>query len=536
MPELRRNFGYFENDLVGVALDGFGDGRTAVAFQVNPHGALRDLRVFDGQYFDREWQGVWDARTHVHGAGWSAEIRIPWSTLRYDPSAPAWRMILVRRTRRLNEEAGWPEWPRQNNAYTMRHAGWLEGLEAPPPSRNLQVQPYATARAERGPAPAGTGGVRPVELGGDLKWAITPTTVLDLTMNTDFAEADVDRQVVNLTRFSVFFPEQRAFFLENAGLFRVVDGRWVEPFFSRRIGLDAGGSPLGMPAGLRLTHQTPATRSGALIVRQDGAAGFDASTFLVGRVQRNVGAQHRVGGLVASRVDELAGGGRRTNTVGVVDWFTRPTATAWFRGMVSSSHDTTRGDGWSVFLHGANSASWGYVGWIQSVISPRYEPRAGYIPREDLITTSPAFDLDLRPRWLPGAVLALHPGATALIYHRASDRAFDEGRVTLRPLVVGLRDGGEVTLFWEPNAQRLDRPFQPLPGLSVAPRVVPLSALRRVGEVRSECGLFAGDDVDGGRVLRRQADGTGSLAAGRAVGAAARRHRLSHEPSLGDRS
>jgi hypothetical protein len=466
VPELRRNFGYFENDLVGIALDGFGDGRSAVAFQVNPHGALRDLRVFDGQYFDREWQGLWDARTLIHDEGWSVEIRIPWSTLRYDPGAPAWRLILVRRTRRLNEEVGWPEWPRQNNAYTMRYAGRLEGLEPPPPARNLQAQPYATARDERG---AASGPARAVQFGGDLKWAITPNTVLDLTANTDFAEADVDRQVVNLTRFSVFFPEQRAFFLENAGLFRLVDGSWVEPFFSRRIGLDADGSPLTVPAGVRLTHQTPTRSAGALVVRQDGASGLDGSTFAVGRFQQNVGTQHRVGGLVVSRVDDRAGGGQAVNTVGAVDWFTRPTPTAWFRGMVSGSSDTDRGDGWSVFLHGANSASWGYVGWIQSVISPGYVPRTGFIPREDLITTSPAATLDLRPSWLPDAVLALRPGFTALVYHRASDRAFQEGRVTVRPLVLGLRDGGEVSVRWEPNAQRLDRPFTPLPGLSVAP-------------------------------------------------------------------
>ncbi len=469
VPEMRRNFEYFDNDLVGVSLDGFGDGRSAVGFLVNPRGALRDLRVFDGRFFDREWQGVWEARTRIHEGGWSAEVRIPWSTLRYDPAAEDWRVMLVRRTRRLNEEAGWPEWPRQNNMYTMRYAASLEGLEPPPPPRNVQLQPYVTLRSEGDPRENAFGGARQAEVGGEVKWAVSPSTVVDLTVNTDFAEADVDRQVVNLTRFSVFFPEQRPFFLENAGLFRVIDQPWIEPFYSRRIGLASDGTPLRLQGGARVTSQSPARSFGGLLLRQEGEAG-GSSTFGVGRWQQNLGTGHRVGGLVVSRLDENAEGALRQNHVGAVDGYLRLGDDGWVRGMLSGSLDQTDdARGWSGLLWAAHNPGWGYVGWIQRWISPGYRPRTGFVPRTDLVTTSPAASLDFRPDWLPGPVLALRPAVSLFMHHRASDLRFEEGYVRLRPVVIAFRDGGEFRFQWEPNRQELQGPFSPLPGLVVAP-------------------------------------------------------------------
>ncbi len=475
VPEARRNFGYFQNDLVGISLDGFGDGRSAMAFQVNAMGALRDLRVLDGAVFDREWQGVWEARTAVDSGGWTAEVRIPWSTLRYDPAAAHWRMLLVRRSRRINEEVGWPEWPREHNAYTMRFGGRLEGLEPPLPTRNVEIQPYLAARSEGDPVEGALGTDRGLDVGGEVKWGLSSNTVLDLTVNTDFAEADVDRQVVNLTRFSVFFPEQRPFFLENAGLFRLVDGRWVEPFFSRRIGLDDDGTPIPLQAGARMTHQSSRRSAGGLLVRQGGDGGREggrsASTFGVGRYQHNLGEFNRVGGLVSTRIDELRDGGRVTNTVGVADWYLRPRPSTWFRGMVSGSHTdgVPGGDGWSAFGHVGHRTSWGYLGWVQAFISPEYRASSGFIPRSDLITTSPVVSLDLRPDWLPHMIRSIEPGVSSFFYHRVSDRSFREGRVQVRPFDLGFADGASAGFWWEPNRQELTGVFSPLPGLEVEP-------------------------------------------------------------------
>jgi len=467
-PDLRRDFVYAENDLVGISLDGFGDGRSAIAFQVNPRGALRDVRAFDGQYYDVEWQGVWDVRSRIHEEGWTAEIRIPWSTLRYDPDAAAWRMILVRRSRRLNEEAGWPEWPRQNNPYSMRFAGLLEGLSPPPPARNVHFQPYVVTRSEGDPTVRALGEERTIAVGGEMKWTVAPTTVVDLTVNTDFAEADVDQEVLDLTRFSVFLPEQRPFFLENAGLFLAGGSaaQRLEPFFTRRIGLDSSGRTIPLDGGVRITHQSPTQSGGVIFIRQRATDTSPATHFAVARAQKNIRSEDRIGALGVSRFDES---GAR-NHVGAVDLFVRPVAPTFLRGMISASSTTgDGGDGWSAYAHLSNSFSWGYLGWVQVLVSPDYRADVGFVPRTDLITTSPAASFDLRPAWLPSFVRSWQPGVTTMFFHRLSDTAFQEGSVTLRPLNFAFHDGSQASLWGRMEMQRLQTSFRPITDLEIAP-------------------------------------------------------------------
>jgi hypothetical protein len=490
VPDLRRDFDYFQSDLFGIAIDPFGDARSNVGFMVNPYGALHDLRVFDGSFFDRDWRGVWEARTEVTDSGWTAELRIPWTTLRYPaprsrsltavegadgsalPSAMPWRVNFVRWTRRLGEETGWSPWPRQHNINFMRYAGDLHGVEPPPPARNLSIQPYSTARAGRIGADASIVDDAGVQIGGDAKWAITPSTVLDLTINTDFAEADVDRQVVNLSRFSVFFPERRPFFLENAGLFQIGWGSIYEPFFSRRIGLDATGLPLPIVGGARLVRQAPGWSGGAIAIRQDGERGLPGSTMAVARLQQSVGGANRIGALVTGRYDDDgADAVRMRNAMVALDGFLRPSSSLSVRAVASGSVD--RGDaereGWSGWVHLANNATWGYAGWVQGVISRDYDAALGFLPRRDLITTSPAVALDLRPHWLPRGVRSLRPGFTGYWYHAASTRDFQEGFLTVRPVNLQFDGAEELTLWARRNWQVLETPFRPIPGLAVEP-------------------------------------------------------------------
>lgn len=256
VQDLRRKFDYNNNDLVGISLDPLGDGRTAVAFQVTPYGSLRELQVLDDQVYNRQWEAVWSARTEVTDSGWTAEIAIPWATLRYRNDGGPWGANFYRIARRENELSAWSPWPRQFTAYRVPYFGTLEGLVPPGSSSNIRVRPYVvgeTVKSGADPAPLGDGAVK---AGGEVIWSPTSSSVLEATINTDFAQADVDRQVVNLRLFSVFFPERRQFFLENANLFDVglsgsESGFIVQPFFSRRIGLDPAGAAIPIQAGLR---------------------------------------------------------------------------------------------------------------------------------------------------------------------------------------------------------------------------------------------------------------------------------------------
>ena len=464
---LRRDFTYETSDVFGVLLDGFGDGRFAMAFMTTPDGVQRDMLVFDGRDEDDSWNGIWRVRTARMEGGWTVEMFIPWETLRYAGS-DGWRVNFIRETRAIQETSGWSPWHRGVYPWDMAFAARLEGIAPPPPGINAQIQPYMAGRTEStGSAlfsdPTSTG-----DAGVDVKWAATPNTVLDLTYNMDFAQAEVDRQVVNLDRFPVFFPERRTFFLESAGLFDTgLDV--ISPFYTRRIGLDSAGRPVPVTAGARVTHRSREASAGALVVRQDGVGPVDGSVFAVGRYVRNMGAMGRLGAMVTIRHDQgLPTGASALNTVAAVDRFFRPTPNLFTRGMVSRSFtEGSGGDGWAGHAWVGNNAPWGYVGWLQEYIGPQWEPRSGFRFTNDVIVTSPAVILDLRPDWLPDWARSYTPGVTFFFFNEASSGDFFSGFVNVRPVTFLLENGGEVAVWFRPEWQRLDEPFRPIPGFTV---------------------------------------------------------------------
>ncbi|MFL5388082.1 MAG: DUF5916 domain-containing protein, partial [Myxococcales bacterium] len=189
--------------------------------------------------FNLNWDGSWTVATSMDSLGWYAEFRIPFSTLRYGGGATQkWGLNFARSIRRKNEEAFWSFIPRQFNLYRLSRAGTIEGIQVPV-RRVATVTPYVLGGMQRAYSlnAAGRVGVdatRPGEVGADLKFGLTPSLTLDLTYNTDFAQVEVDEQRTNLTRFPLFFPEKRPFFLENAGTFSAGTPQAVELFFTRR--------------------------------------------------------------------------------------------------------------------------------------------------------------------------------------------------------------------------------------------------------------------------------------------------------------
>ena len=308
VQDFRRDFDYFSNDLFGVAIDPFNGKRNATAFQTNPYGALRDLQVFDDNIFDREWDALWKARSNISDSGWSCEMAIPWKTLRYPKQktdSTTWGINFIKIARRENEASAFPGFPRSFDSYRMGYTALLKGITPPPPSTNIQINPYWVNQLDTKKET----GKKAVEnyntkLGGEIKWAPTAHSTVDVTFNTDFAQADADRQVNNLTRFSVFFPERRQFFLENAGLFDAGNQFTFKPFFSRTIGLDADGNPIPIDAGMRFTDKNEKYSVGALYVHQRSTENTQAANISVVRFIKNYGTQNNIGLLVTNRIDE----------------------------------------------------------------------------------------------------------------------------------------------------------------------------------------------------------------------------------------
>ncbi len=463
VQDLRREFDPFENDFASIILDPLHDGRNSLGFQASPFGAQRELQVFDGDSFNAEWEGVWRTRTVITDSGWTGEIAIPWSTLRYRADGQAWNMNLTRQARRTNEFSAWALFPRNLNVYRMDFAGRLEGLDPPPPAVNVQVRPYGLAtRTASGSSTARVTEIKP-SIGGEIMWRPSTNLQVDGTLHTDFAQADVDRQVVNLSRFSVFFPERRQFFLENANVFNLgTDLRYViRPFFSRSIGLDADGNPIPIQGGVRATWRDAKFNAGALLTRQDGRDSAGPTTFGVARASRNIGASGRLGMLVATRFDEGPGGlGVTPSTTVAVDGFARLKPTVNAEWMLSGSRNgatNEQGVGWYGFLGRQTDAL--YTGVYSAVATKGYNPTTGFVSRNDVIYTSPAIIGDWRPAWRPKSLRSFKPAVFFDMYHGPRDGALQEG-LLFGYVEFVFNSGAVVYPYVERDFQRPTAPFE----------------------------------------------------------------------------
>jgi len=219
---------------------------------------------------NKNWDGNRIVATHMNEEGWMAEFKIPFSTLRFNSSKEqVWGVNFARNIRRKNEQDSWSPVPRQLNLYRLTFAGALHGLDIEAPT-NFKVIPYVVGSVQRDFQNNLEGDTNYLgDSGTDIKYGLTPNLTLDLTYNTDFAQVEVDEQQVNLTRFTLFFPEKRPFFLENAGLFAVGSPRQVELFFSRRIGIDRSGKIVPILGGARLSGKVDRWNLGFLTMQTE---------------------------------------------------------------------------------------------------------------------------------------------------------------------------------------------------------------------------------------------------------------------------
>ena len=320
--EMRRDaFGLWENENFGFVLDTFLDRRNAFMFYVSAAGGLYDGQVTDERNFNSDWNTVWEARTGRFGQGWTAEIRIPFKSLRYGESG-TWGVNLRRRVRWKNEVAYIALIPQSlggRGLGQMSEAADLVGIEAPSRKLNLEIKPYATGSltTDREEVPSVENELEG-NLGGEIKLGLTRTMTLDVTVNTDFAQVESDVQQVNLTRFSLLFPEKREFFLDGQGLFNFGGGSSgrrgggggspLTPimFFSRRIGLNVDAEVVPIRAGGRVTGKAGDWGVGALHMQTGyGPGEFGPPTdFSVLRLKRDVFRRSYVG-MIATRRNPL---------------------------------------------------------------------------------------------------------------------------------------------------------------------------------------------------------------------------------------
>ena len=447
------------DDGVAILIDPFDDHRNAFVFATNANGAEFDALITDeGRQFNTDWRGVWRVAARRTTDGWSAEFAIPFRTLRYPRDPSTWGMNFFRMIRRKNEETLWQGWSRNGGGFQrVSLAGHLTGLGAlPHPAHNLEVKPYVLGGIDQERAE----GTIPVTqssrgaVGLDLKTEIRPGLVLDATVNTDFAQVEADNEQVNLTRFSLFFPEKREFFLENAGIFEFGAKGAFEPppflmFFSRRIGVsDSGAVPV--LGGARVTGRVGGQTVGLLDI-VTGADGAQQRTNVgVLRVKRDVAGGY-LGAMITDRRTTDS-----TNTAGGIDFSLYPTPALNVQGFAART--TTKGAGgddgaWRI---GADYQT-GRVGVTSSylVVGPDADAQTGFITRTDIRRT----DLTARLTFRPGRFGLRSLSVNNFSQHVTRTDGFTQDWSTGFALDQTWNSGENLTLFQSVGRTRFDDAF-----------------------------------------------------------------------------
>ncbi len=458
VPDLARDFSFLSNDTFAIGIDGFLDERNSITLATNPYGTQKDYLSFDDTYFDTKWNGLWSVRTTISNQGWYAEFQIPWKTLRYnksDDKKTQWGINFVRQRRKSNEISAWSPYPRAYGFNRSEYFGRLTHIKVPKPSTNIQVNPYLLSEyKESGVNGQHQKSTNKHTFGGEVKWALNTNTLLDITANTDFAQAEADRQVNNISRFSVFFPERRQFFLENASLFGAglysgtgASGNLsIIPFFSRRVGLDENGSPQTIEAGVRLVHQSLKQSIGVMGIKEQEAYNF------VGRYVKNFGKQNRLGTLITTKIHD-----GNNNIVAGLDGFFRISNAHSIGFMALTSLETESENlglgGYAQYRYDTNSVN---AWWTQSFIGEQFNPKLGFISRTNVIATSPGIIANYRNEKLPfkKVIRSYRPRIMGNWFHEASSGTLVEREISVSPFWLEAQNGGYLsytTTFVEQN-------------------------------------------------------------------------------------
>ena len=414
--ELRKDFNTGSADGFQVVIDTFHDERNGYQFAINPMGAKWDAQMSnEGRDNNANWDGIWDVGARIGEDGWYAEIEIPFKTLKFGPDAmQTWGINFQRRLRRRNENSYWSPLRRIHQLSRVSMAGTVEGLQGLKPGANIRIKPYALANLNK---VAGVDVDRDYDAGFDVKYGVTSGLTWDFTVNTDFSQVEADEQQVNLTRFSLFFPEKRDFFLENSGVFQFGAGadrggggggggggrqnqsQDMVFFFSRQIGLSPTGGAIPLLAGSRLTGRVGGWSLGALNIQQREKDNSPSTNFTALRLRRNILANSDIGVMMLNKEPEGAAYNRAFGADANFRFFRDLTMN--FAAARSSSPPAKApgsGDDWySKSSFGYRDSFWETRGAYQTIGS-RFNDEMGFVPRLGVDNGEFYLGTHIRPR------------------------------------------------------------------------------------------------------------------------------------------
>ncbi len=450
-----------DHDHFSAVFDTFDDNRSGVIFGTNPGGAKREGQVRgNGSENNFNWDAVWDVKTKITESGWQIEMAIPFRTFRFQKREhQVWGVNFSRRIRRKNEFTLWTAVPRPHVLSSVSFAGTLEGLQEIRQGRNLYFKPYLSAPVVR---KRGDDVDFLPEVGLDVKYGLTPGLTLDLTVNTDFAQVEADQQQINLTRFSLFFPEKREFFLENSGIFQFGKtqrrfGRSsaldLIPFFSRRIGISRG-QLVPILGGARLSGRVGDYALGILSMQADKFEDTPSTNFTVVRLRRNFLRNSDFGAIFVNKQQRE---GQHNRTYGLdanlrffdyldVVPFALKTESPDRPGSDTATNISVRWSDrfWELLAEHLN-------------IEENFNPEVGFVPRTGIRKTRGRFSL--RPR--PGQVAWIRQLEPAVEADYIEDQEGTlETRTVESSFTISFEDNSNLSFRHKASFERLDEPFR----------------------------------------------------------------------------
>jgi hypothetical protein len=465
------------NDLVAFSFDTFRDQRNSFNFITNALGAREDGQVTNERQWNGDWNTVWDVKARRFEGGWTVEAAVPFKSLRYQPGREQIWGFNAFRTNRWKNEISYvtrvPAARGQSGLYQGATAATLVGLEAPSGSRNLELKPYGISNltTNRASTPAVSNDVSG-DVGFDVKYGLTQNLTADFTYNTDFAQIEADEQQVNLTRFSVFFPEKREFFLENQGLFAfggVAAGGFAAAgsdvpilFYSRRIGL-SDGQPIRIVAGGRTTGRVGPYSVGLLDIQTGNDSGVRSTNFSVVRLKRDLLKRSNVGLLLTGRSVGQSGIGTNAvygidGTFGFFDNLNVNTYWARSRTDARSGKDTSfrgqldyQGDRYGAQLE-------------HLVVGDNFNPEAGFVRRDDIRRSFGQLRFSPRPKSIRAVRKFSWTGSMAYV---ANGSGHLETREATGEFAIEFQNSDRLSVTLTDTYEFLPRLFAIAPGVTL---------------------------------------------------------------------
>ena len=454
-----------DEDNFQIIFDTFRDSRSGYMFVTNPLGAKLEQQVFEegggnargaASNINRDWNGVWSAAARRTSDGWTAEIMIPTVTLRSpDVESQLWGINFMRNIRRKNEQVFWAPIPKPYGLTQVSLAGTLSGLRNQTRGLDLRIKPFVVAGARRDRAGAAVQRDVLRDIGLDMKYGLGSGLALDVTVNTDFAQSEVDEQQVNLTRFPLFFPEKRDFFLENSGQFTISNqgtDRLMDLFFSRRIGLSESGQPIPIIGGARLSGKVAGNNLAVMNIQTASAFDRAGENFVVARYSKDLFGRSKLGGMV---INKEAMSDRHFNRTFVVDSVLAPTTGLSFHTFLARTSSPGKSEGQMAFHTRALllNTKWNTFAEYTN-IQDNFNAEVGFVPRTGIRTTK--VHLERNPR--PGNWIRVMEPMINVIYTTDQHNRLLTRRIH-NMLGTRLSNGAYINVWYNNWFEQIDRPF-----------------------------------------------------------------------------